>query len=118
MNYLHELREEAEEAVEKAWFVQSLEEIERTDITLSLRLIIRHDLFIQLFFGEKSQSLYMALIEGKQRLFGIDREGGVWHMHPYEAVERHEAMEKGLEPKPIMTFLARIEQLLMEHDLL
>lgn len=118
MNYLHELREEAEEAVEKVWFVQSLEEIERTDITLSLRLTIRYGLFVQLFFGEKSQSLYMALIEDKHRLFGIDRDGGVWHMHPYKAVERHETVEKGLEPKPIMTFLARVEQLLMENDLL
>ena len=118
MNYLHELHEEAEEAVEKVWFVQSLEEIERTDFTLSLRLTIRDGFFVQLFFGEKSQSLYMALIEGGQRLFGIDREGGAWHMHPYEAVERHETVEKGLEPKPVMTFLARVEHLLLEYDLL
>lgn len=81
-------------------------------------MTIRDGLFVQLFFGEKSQSLYMALIEGRQRLFGIDREDGVWHMHPYEAVERHETMDKGLEPKPLMTFLARVEHLLMEHDLL
>ncbi len=60
----------------------------------------------------------MALIEGRQRLFGIDREGSIWHMHPYEAVERHEILAEGLEPKPLMTFLARVEYLLLEHDLL
>lgn len=47
MSYLLELREEAEEGVEKTWFIQSLEETERTDITLSLRLTIRPGLFVQ-----------------------------------------------------------------------
>ena len=118
MNLLLDLRQEAEEAVEKIWFIQSLEETERTDITLSLRLTIRHGLFVQLFVGAKSGSIYMALIEGGQRLFGIDREGGMWHMHPYHAVEKHEPMVDGLEPKPVLKFLARVEHLLIEHDLL
>jgi hypothetical protein len=118
MNSLHELRQEADEAVQKIWFIQSLEEVERTDITLSLRLTIRHGLFVQLFAGLNSGSLYMALIEGGQRLFGIDREGSKWHMHPFAAVEQHEPMIEALEPKPILKFLARVEHLLLEHDLL
>ena len=118
MSYLLDLREEVEEAAAKTWFIQSLEEIERTDITLSLRLTIRPGLFVQLFFGEKTGSLYMALIEGERRLFGIDRERDAWHIHPYEAVERHEPLVGGLEPKPLLTFLARVEYLLVEHDLL
>jgi hypothetical protein len=118
MNRLHELRQEAEEAAEKTWFIQSLEETERTDITLSLRLMIRHDLFVQLFLGEKSGSLYMALIEGGRRLFGVDREKDMWHIHPYEAVEKHEPLVEGFEPKPVMKFLARVEVLLVEYDLL
>jgi hypothetical protein len=118
MNPLLDLRLEAEEAVDKVWFIQSLEEIEHTDITLSLRLTIRPGLFVQMFFGERSQSLYMALIEDRQRLFGIDREGGAWHLHPYGADEKHESLSKGLEPKPLLTFLARVEALLIEHDLL
>lgn len=118
MNLRHDLRQEAEEAAESIWFIQSIEEIERTDITLSLRLHVRHGLFVQLFFGEKSGSLYMALIEGNRRLFGIDREGGTWHIHPYEAVDTHEPLQEGFEPKPLTRFLARIEILLIENDLL
>jgi hypothetical protein len=118
MNHLLDLRREAEEALDKLWFVQALEEIEHTDITLSLRLKIRHDLFVQLFFGERSGSLYMALIEGERRLFGIDREGDVWHTHPYGAVEKHEPLSEGMGPKPLLTFLAQVEHLLLEHDLL
>ncbi len=47
-----DLQFEAQEALEKSWFVQSLEEIERTDLTLSLRLYIRPGLFVQAFMKE------------------------------------------------------------------
>jgi len=71
-----DLQFEAQEALEKSWFIQSLEEIERTDLTLSLRLYIRPGLFVQAFMGELTGSLYFALIEGERRIFGIDREAG------------------------------------------
>ncbi len=79
---------------------------------------IRPGLFVQMFYGEKSGSLYLALIEGERRLFGMDRESGEWHLHPYGTVERHEPLQPGLEPKPLLTFLAQVEDLLLEHDLL
>lgn len=60
----------------------------------------------------------MALIEARQRIFGIDYEGGAWHIHPYGAVERHEPLKDGWGPKPLLQFLARVEDLLLEHDLL
>jgi len=95
-----------------------LEEIERTDFTLSLRLHIRPALFVQAFLGELSGSLYLALIEGGQRIFGVDREGGGWHLHPYDAPDKHEPLPEGLEPKPLPKFLARVEDLLLEYGLL
>jgi len=67
-----DLQLEAEEALERVWFVQSLEEKERTDLTLSLRLHIRPDLFVHAFIGTWSATLYFALIEGGRRIFGID----------------------------------------------
>ena len=115
---LSELWQEAREALETVWFINSLEETERTDITLSFRLIIREDLFVQVFSGEKSKSLYMALIEGRRRIYGIDREGNEWHVHPFEDADRHEPLAPGLGPKPLLTFLARIEELLVKAALL
>ena len=64
---------EAQEALGKVWFLQSLEVSDRTDLTLSLRLYIRHDLFVQVFLGELTGSLYFALTEGNHRIFGTDR---------------------------------------------
>ncbi|MFQ5812749.1 MAG: hypothetical protein ACE5I2_06115 [Anaerolineae bacterium] len=113
-----DLRLEAQEALDRVWFVQSLEEIERTDFTLSLRLHIRPALFVQAFLGELSGSLYLALIEGGQRIFGIDREGGEWHLRRYDTPDDHEPLPEGLGPRPLLKFLARVEDLLLQHDLL
>jgi hypothetical protein len=74
------LRLEAQEALERVWFVQ--------------------------------------LIEGGRRIFGIDREGGEWHIHPYDAPDKHEPLPEGLGPRPLLEFLARVEDLLLQHDLL
>ena len=113
-----ELRLEAQEALERVWFVQSLEEIERTDLTLSLRLHIRPALFVQAFLGEASGSIYLALIEGGRRIFGIDRDGGEWHLHPCDNPDKHEPLPEGLEPRPLLRFLAQVENLLLQYDLL
>lgn len=51
-------------------------------------------------------------------MFGIDREAGEWHVHPYEAVERHRPLPEGLDLKPLLKFLARVEELLLEHGML
>jgi len=115
---LYDLWQEAREALETVWFVSALVETERTDVTISFRLIIRDNLFVQVFSGEKSKSLYMALIEGRRRIYGVDREGGEWHVHPFENADRHEPLAHGLEPKPILTFLAQIEVLLVKNELL
>ena len=112
------LREEAREALTRFWFIKSVEEIERTDITLSLRLYIHPMLFVNVFWGERSGSLFFALIEMGRRIYGIDLENGVWHMHPLEATERQVQLEAGLEPKPLLRFLSRVESLLIEQDLL
>lgn len=118
MNKTSELLLEAQEAFRKVWFVQSLDVMERTDQTLSVRLIVKADLFVQAYIGEISASLYFALIEGRQRVFGIDRVLGEWHMHPYGIPESHVPFEQGLEPKPLLQFLSRVEEILLEQDLL
>ncbi|NCC53630.1 MAG: hypothetical protein EOM20_20805 [Spartobacteria bacterium] len=74
MSEFHALAFEAQEALQTIWFLRSLEEVDRTDLTLSLRLHIRPALFVQIFYGQQSNVLYMALIEGRRRVYGIDRD--------------------------------------------
>jgi len=113
-----ELQFEAQEALDKVWFVQSLEVVKRTDFTISLRFHIRSGLFVQVFLGQLSGSLYFALIEEGQRILGIDREIDEWHIHPYDAPHQHKPFPEGLYPKPLLRFLTRVEALLLEHNLL
>lgn len=118
MYNIEDLLFEAQESLDRIWFVQTADVVERTNATISIRLHIQPELFIQVFMGQLSNSLYFALIEGNRRIFGIDRESGEWHMHPYENPHEHKPLEEGLEPKPLLRFLSRVELLLLEHDLL
>jgi hypothetical protein len=118
MYTIDDLYGEALEAVDRVWFVQSMKTVERTDVTISFRLSIRPDLFVHVMLGDLTGSLYFALIERGQRIFGIDRRAGEWHAHPYDAPHQHAPFPEGLEPKPLLSFLSRVEDILIEHDLL
>lgn len=115
---ISQLRWEAYEAFQRLWFIRSLEEQEVTDATISLRLYIHPDLFVQAFVSELSGSIYFALIEGSQRIFGIDCVDGEWHIHPYERPDQHQPLPEGLGPRPLLQFLSRVEELILEHELL
>jgi len=91
---------EAREALDRVWFIQRIQFFDRTDETVSVRLYIRDDLFIQAFEGQATHSLYFALIEGNRRIFGIDYESGKWHIHPYHSPHEHAPYSDGLKPKP------------------
>lgn len=118
MREMEAIRAEVLEAAERIWFVQAVEDLSDSENTLTMRLIIRSGLFTQVFLGGKSGSFYMALIEGRQRVFGVDREAGVWHEHPYLAADKHEQVSDDFSQKPVLRFLAKVEELILTHDLL
>ena len=115
MYNIRTLLSEAHEACDKIWFIQSLEVRERTDFTLSIRFCIRSGLFVHAFIGEITGSLYFSLIEGNQRIFGMDREYGNWHLHPFGAPNKHEPLVEGLGPKPLFTFLSEVDKILVNN---
>ena len=84
------LREQVTRAADDYWFVQFVEEIERTQITFTFRLYtIRKGMFVQVFWGTRSDTLSLVLIESDQRIFGVDFHRGRWHMHPFGAPNDH-----------------------------
>ncbi len=118
MDISFDLLQEAQEAFERVWFIQTVQDIEHTDRTLSFRLYVRADVFVHVFYGQLSESLYFSLIEHGRRIFGIDREGNNWHLHPYATPEKHLPFDEGLGHNPLLSFLALVEDLLLQHDLL
>ena len=54
---------EAREALDRVWFIQRIKFFDRTDETISLRLYIRDDLFIQSFRGQLTHSLILLVTD-------------------------------------------------------
>lgn len=118
MPSLAEYRLEAFQALDAFWFIQAVEELDHTDVTLSLRLQIRASLFVQVFVGEITGAVNFALVDGDTRVFGLDFHRGRWHMHPFGEVTIHQPFDGPLEPTPLHRFLVLVGTLLLEQDIL
>jgi hypothetical protein len=115
---IDDLLEEALAARDRFWFIQAFQLKERTDSTVTLHFIIGSELFIQVYYSERSGRLSFALIDTTGRIYGRDREYGIWHLHPFSQPQRHESTPEGMSPQPVAQFLAEVEKILVEHDLI
>ncbi|MEW6714298.1 MAG: hypothetical protein AB1306_04305 [Nitrospirota bacterium] len=70
-------------------------ELDHTDITLIARIGFSREVFVQIYANEIKEKLNMALVVAGERLYGIDKEGGFYHEHPFENPLLH------VEAKPI-----------------
>lgn len=113
-----ELYQQTQMAYENYWFLQNIIVYDRTESTITLHLIIKNDLYVQIFLSERSQRLSFALIGPSGRLYGLDCEHGYWHRHPFGAIEKHIPISEGLSIQPVMQFLSEVEDILIESDLI
>jgi hypothetical protein len=118
MTSIDELLREAVDASERFWFVQALHIAERTDNTITLHLQITDEMFIQIFFSQRSLRLSFALINSAGRIYGRDREHGLWHRHPFGQPHKHEPTPEGMSSRPLTQFLAETEELLLANGLI
>lgn len=118
MDQIDDLVRETEAGAHRHWFVQSLRVVDRTDSTITMHLAIGDNFFIQVFFSHRSQRLNLALVGSGGRLYGRDRESGVWHLHPFDDPDRHETSLLGMSPAPVAQFLAEVEEILVDNDLI
>jgi hypothetical protein len=70
-------------------------DLDHTDITLIARVGFSHEVFVQIYANEIKEKLNMALVVAGERVYGIDKEGGFYHEHPFENPLLH------IEAKPI-----------------
>lgn len=72
--------------------------LDHSDITLISRVGFSPDVFIQIYTNIKKEKTNMALIVGNERIYGIDKEGGFYHEHPFEKPFLHIEVEQiGIE---------------------
>ncbi|MDO8140797.1 MAG: hypothetical protein Q6358_04805 [Candidatus Brocadiales bacterium] len=55
-----------------------------TDITLISRIGFSLEIFIQIYVNVRKDKVNMALVVADERIYGIDKEGGIYHEHPFE----------------------------------
>ena len=89
--------------------------IDVTDVTVMARLELLPSIFIQVYRNFKKNKLNMALILGRNRIYGFDSEGGIAHEHPKEDPESHVLNRK--EPE-IEEFVLNCFNILKDKDLL
>jgi hypothetical protein len=118
MNTSEELLDEAREACDRFWFVQSLIEVERTTSTITVHLVIGPELYVQAYLSELSGRLSFALVDPSGRLYGRDRERGTWHRHPFDDPDRHEPTPEGMSSRPLLQFMAEVEEIVLENELI
>ena len=89
--------------------------VDRTGNTLTLLVEIDVDLAVHIYINTKKSKLNMALVWQRRRIFGIDSEGALLHIHPFESPESHQPTNQQLEIKEFlsasMQYLERVQVL-------
>ena len=70
--------------------------------TINLRIIIDRDLFIQIYANTKKKKLNLSLLLHGNHHYGNDKEGGVYHLHPFSDPATHVITNK---EKSILEFV-------------
>jgi hypothetical protein len=109
---------QVQDALAQYWFLRESTVAEQTDQTVTVHLTVRPGLFVQGFLSEHSGRLSLALVSGRERVYGWDRRGGEWHLHPYDDVTRHELLEEDVSTYTLLRFMARVEEILLENELI
>jgi len=89
--------------------------LDRTDATLTVQIYIAPGLYVQLYANAEKNKLNLTLVQRGQRLYGEDAEGGIRHVHPFGAPDRHEPVSG---PPSLEAFLAKAQQYLEEQGLI
>ncbi|OGW30911.1 MAG: hypothetical protein A2X54_06350 [Nitrospirae bacterium GWF2_44_13] len=66
-----------------------LRHIDFTDITLIARIDFSFEVFVQIYANTKKDKLNMSLVVAEDRIYGIDKEGGFYHEHPFRNPSLH-----------------------------
>ncbi|MCP4428733.1 MAG: hypothetical protein GY803_29970 [Chloroflexi bacterium] len=98
-------------------YIRRLEIRDHTSLMLKARLIISSDLFIQIYRNDQFDTANLVLLHNKQRIYGRDYLGGVWHRHPVDTPHAHDTSAEGRRPIALAEFLDEVELILAKKGL-
>mgnify|MGYP001077010165 CR=1 FL=1 len=99
-------------------FVQTVLTTDKNPTALKMRLSLGPELFVQVYVNVATGTQNFVLVLGRQRLYARDCVGSVWHRHPYSDPDAHDFSVEGTRPVTVVEFLAEVQELVEEADLL
>ena len=115
---IDELADQIEAVADRFRFVRGIVQLDQTRFSIKYRLVIKPDLWVQIYNNIQNDTIGMALIYQGRRLYGRDCEAGNWHRHPADDLEGHDFSAEGAQPTTIEDFLREVGEILVEHRLL
>ncbi len=98
--------------------VQAALTVDKNPAALKMRLAVGPDFFVQVYVNVVTGTQNLVLVLGRQRLYARDCVGGDGHRHPYEDPDAHDFSAEGARPVTVVEFLAEVQELVEETDLL
>ena len=92
--------------------------LDQTDYAAKMQLVIRSDLFVQVYANVSSGTRGFALIHRGQRIYGRDCDPHGWHRHPAENPHSHDVSEEGQRAVDLAEFLREVQDVIEQEQLL
>jgi hypothetical protein len=115
---LEEVIAEIEEVSRRFPFVLETIRLDETKYSVKYLLMLAEDFFVQVYRNVRTGTIALALIYRGQRLYGRDREGGQWHLHPFESTKEHEFSAEGSREVSLKDFLEEVQEILERKELI
>ena len=114
---LIEFHNQAKAQASRKW-IMGYKTLVLTKNTVKVRLSIRENLYIDLYFNQRYNTTNYTLILDEERIYGRDCYDGEWHLHPYEDPGKHDMSENGKRSLNIEEFVDEVEEILAKLSLL
>lgn len=101
-----------------SYYLLKVEILAKTKNAVKIKVPITENIYIQLYYNQKSGTKNYVLIGWNRRLFGRDCVGGEWHKHPFENPNEHDFSKNGKREVSILEFFHEVFNLLKENGLI
>jgi hypothetical protein len=110
------VRDLMRESVQRS-YITRLDFLDQSANLVKARLYILLETFVQVYRNDRYHTTNLVLIHNGQRVYARDELNGVWHRHPADDPERHDASPEGQRPATLSSFLDEVEMILVEMNL-
>ena len=98
-------------------YIERLEIVDQSVNIIKARLFINPEIFVQIYRNDMFNTTNFALIINRQRIYGRDQLGGIWHRHQVTNPEIHDKSIMGKKGVTLEDFIDEIEEILTDMEL-